>query len=97
MSTMRRGRSGGWYETLSEVPDASKDTQVDSSFGGLYLFAKLLYLRKISISLERTEFPFFMLVVYARDSLEYLETSLFLFLALRRGVIRMYIRARDIL
>ena len=59
MSTMRRGRSGGWYETLSEVPDASKDTQVDSSFGGLYLFAKLLFLRKISLSLARTEFPFF--------------------------------------
>ncbi|KAF3559203.1 hypothetical protein F2Q69_00012934 [Brassica cretica] len=33
LSTMRRGRSGGWSETLSEVPDASKDTQVDSSFG----------------------------------------------------------------
>ena len=47
-----RGRSGGWCETLSEIPDASKDTRVDSSFGGLYLFAKLPFLRRISLSLQ---------------------------------------------
>ena len=55
---MHRCRSGGWYETLSEVPDASKDTRADSSFGGLYLFAKLPFLRRISYSLARNEFPF---------------------------------------
>ncbi|KAF3534613.1 hypothetical protein DY000_02040785 [Brassica cretica] len=47
-----RPGSGGWYETLSEVPDASKDTRVDSSFGGLYLFTKLPFLRRISLSLQ---------------------------------------------
>ncbi|KAF2595811.1 hypothetical protein F2Q68_00010716 [Brassica cretica] len=31
-----RPRSGGWCETLSEIPDASKDTRVDSSFGGSF-------------------------------------------------------------
>ncbi|KAF3602036.1 hypothetical protein F2Q69_00035276 [Brassica cretica] len=40
---------------------------------------------------------YFSPTVYARDSLGYLETSLFPFPALRGGVIRMYIRAPDIL
>ena len=82
---------------MSEVPDASKDTRVDSPFQGSVPFCGTsLFKEDFSFS-RKDRVSFFMLVVYAKDSMDYLETSLFPFLALRRGMIRMYIRARDIL
>ena len=60
--------------------------------GGTYHFyisAKFPFLGRISLFPTRTEFLFLMLVVYAKDSLRCLETSLFLFSALRGGVIPM--------
>ena len=61
----------------------------------IYFIKTFLFVGRISLFSARTGFPF-RCILHARDSSEYLGTSLFPFLAPEKGMTRMYIRTRNI-
>ena len=55
-----------------------------------------LFVGRISLFSCKDRIFFSVLILYVRDSSEYLRTSLFPFLAPQKGITRMYIRTRNI-